>query len=84
MASDISQASSHREAFIGAVATFSPNRPPTVLCHNDADGLSAGAIFARAFARSRFGEARVRLIGCGESAWSDSIQAELLNRPPAD
>jgi single-stranded-DNA-specific exonuclease len=82
MALDPPQASSRREAFIGAVAAFSPDRPPTVLCHNDADGLSAGAIFARAFARSPFGEARVRLIGRGESAWSDSIQAELLKRPP--
>ncbi|MET7242063.1 phosphoesterase [Methylobacterium sp. EM32] len=55
---------------------------PVVLCHDDADGLSAGAILARAFAVTSHGPARVRVIGRGESAWSDAVRAELAAGPP--
>lgn len=60
---------------------------PVVLCHDDADGLSAGALFARTFAarlpaQRPPGPARVRVIGRGESAWSDAIRAELAAGPP--
>ncbi|WP_143132023.1 hypothetical protein [Methylobacterium sp. 174MFSha1.1] len=55
---------------------------PVVLCHDDADGLSAGALLARALARTHYGPARVRVIGRGESAWSDAVRAELAAGPP--
>lgn len=55
---------------------------PVVLCHDDADGLSAGALFARILASPAHGPARVRVIGRGESAWSDAIRAELTAGPP--
>jgi single-stranded-DNA-specific exonuclease len=55
---------------------------PVVICHDDADGLSAGAIFARALAPTAHGPARVRVIGRGESVWSDAIRAELAAGPP--
>jgi single-stranded-DNA-specific exonuclease len=55
---------------------------PVVLCHDDADGLAAGAILARALAGTPHGPARVRVIGRGESAWSDAVRAELAAGPP--
>lgn len=49
---------------------------PLVVCHNDADGLSAGAILATALERS--GRAcRVRLVGKGENAYSTAFRDEL-------
>ena len=44
-------------AFARAVAAAGPNAP-AVLCHDDADGLSAGAILARAVARRTGGDNR--------------------------
>ncbi|AWN45334.1 phosphoesterase [Methylobacterium terrae] len=63
------------------LARFGPGTP-VILCHDDADGLSAGAILARAFAGTSHGPARVRVIGRGEGAWSDAIRAELAAGPP--
>ncbi|MGF3021649.1 hypothetical protein ACQVP2_02315 [Methylobacterium aquaticum] len=52
-----------------------------MLCHDDADGLSAGALLARALAQTAYGFPRVRVIGRGESAWSDAVRAELAAGP---
>lgn len=71
----------HRAAFAQALSGFGPGRP-VVLCHDDADGLSAGAILARAFARSGRVSAHVRVVGRGESAWSPAIRDELAALAP--
>ena len=67
------------EAFRTALAGFDPGKPVMVLCHNDADGLSAGALFKRTLDRAGRRTA-VRVVGRGESAWSDEIRAELEAR----
>src|SRR5215207_3739841 len=67
--------------FARAISAFRPGQPAIVLFHNDADGLSAAAILARAFARSSRGPAEVRLIGRGENPWSEAIRVELRERP---
>ncbi len=65
-----------QQAFRAAFARFEASRPVLILTHNDADGLSAGALFARALARA--GRAtRLRVVGRGESAWSDEMRDEL-------
>ncbi|WP_342105706.1 phosphoesterase [Methylobacterium sp. SI9] len=75
----------HGAAFARAVAGFGPE-PPVVLCHDDADGLSAGAILGRAFDRAGDGpwrgSALVRVVGRGESAWSQALRDELAARKP--
>ncbi len=68
------------DAFRAAIATISRDVPVLVLCHNDADGLSAGALFARAFGAAGW-QVRVRVVGRGESAWSDEMRAELACTP---
>ncbi|UWQ21760.1 hypothetical protein [Jannaschia sp. W003] len=50
--------------------------PPLILSHDDADGLSSGALLARAFAR-RGAMPDVRLVGRGRNAWSDATAAEV-------
>ncbi|UUR07418.1 phosphoesterase [Sphingomonas glaciei] len=53
--------------------------PPLILGHFDADGLSAVAILARSIRGSE-----VRLVGKGETPWTDAVRAELeQRRPPA-
>lgn len=71
----------HGAAFARAVARFGPE-PPVVLCHDDADGLTAGAIFGRAFERADRGPSLVRIVGRGESAWSSAVRDELAARGP--
>lgn len=71
----------HGVAFAETVSRFGPSAP-VVLCHDDADGLSAGAIFARAFERVGRSPAHVRVIGRGESAWSPAVRAELAALAP--
>jgi len=66
-----------RAAYRDAVAAFDAARPPLVLCHHDADGLTAGAILARALPG-----AAVRVIGRGEGAWTAEIAAEVRARNP--
>jgi single-stranded-DNA-specific exonuclease len=52
-----------------------------VLCHNDADGLSAGALLTRVLTGVGRQPA-VRLVGRGESAWSQAVKDEVkLARP---
>lgn len=71
----------HRAAFARAIADFGPG-PPAILCHDDADGLAAGAIFGRVFERAGQGKPLVRIVGRGESAWSAVLRDELAARKP--
>ena len=70
----------HGAAFARAVAGFGA-APVLVLCHDDADGLSSGAILARALDRAGRGPTRVRIVGRGEGAWSEAMRAELAAGP---
>ena len=63
-------------AFTAAVAGFDRGKPVWVLGHNDADGLAATALFARGFGAAGW-DVRTRIVGRGESAYSDEIRAEL-------
>jgi single-stranded DNA-specific DHH superfamily exonuclease len=65
--------------FADAVNAFRSDLPVLVLSHNDADGLSAAAILVRAF-RAADRLARARILGRGETPWSEEIRSEL--RPP--
>ena len=69
------------ERFAAALAGFDPGRPALVLCHNDADGLSSGALLKRAFDRAGR-PAAVRVLGRSETPWSEEIRAELGPRGP--
>ena len=62
-------------AFTTALAGFDRSKPVRVLGHNDADGLSATALFARAFAAAGW-DVRTRTVGRGESPWSPEMRAE--------
>jgi single-stranded-DNA-specific exonuclease len=66
-------------AFAGALAAMDGS--VLVLCHNDADGLSAGALLARGLARAGR-EAPTRLVGRFESAWSEAIAGEVRAAAP--
>jgi len=67
--------------FAQAVTGFGPG-VPLILTHNDADGLSAGVLLARALARA--GRAPgIRVLGRGESPWSADMAAELAAQSPA-
>ena len=70
------------EIFKAALAGFDPSRPVVVLCHNDADGLSSGAIFKHALARAGR-DSHLRVVGRGESAWSEEIRAEFSDQAVA-
>lgn len=64
-------------AFANALQAFGPR--PLVVCHNDADGLSAGAILVHALRRTGR-EPGVRIVGKGENAYSDAFRAEMAGR----
>jgi len=51
---------------------------PLILGHFDADGLAALAILARSLPG-----AEVRLVGKGETPWTDAVRAELEQRRPS-
>lgn len=55
--------------------------PSLVLCHNDADGLAAGALLATGLRRAG-GEAHIRIVGRGEDPWSLRLRAEIAARAP--
>jgi single-stranded-DNA-specific exonuclease len=65
-----------REAFRDALASFRRRGPILLMGHNDADGLAAVAILARALQRAGRRIA-VRLVGRGESPWSTQMAAEV-------
>lgn len=64
--------------FADAIRAFDRSRPVWILGHNDADGLSATALFARAFEAAGWA-VRTRILGRGESPWSDAMRAELAD-----
>jgi len=63
-------------AFADALTGFRPDLPVLVLSHNDADGLSAAAILARAFIAAHR-SVHARILGRGETPWSEAIRSEL-------
>jgi single-stranded-DNA-specific exonuclease len=63
-------------AFQSAVARFDRAAPVGILTHNDADGLAAAALLARALGRVDV-SAQVRILGRGENPWSEAIGDEL-------
>ena len=69
-----------RAAFRRALDGFPADRPVLILSHNDADGLSAAAILARALPRAGR-TARTRILGRGENPWSAAMAAELRDDP---
>lgn len=69
-----------RERFAHAVAGFGDG-PVLILGHFDADGLSALAILARAFADAGV-RTETRIVGKGENPWSAEMRAELSARSP--
>jgi single-stranded-DNA-specific exonuclease len=64
-----------RETFRRALEGFHPGKPILLVGHNDADGLSAVAILAQAFTRSKQA-VQIRIVGRGESPWSSAFAAE--------
>ena len=66
--------------FAKAIREFDRAKPVWILGHNDADGLSAVALFARAFAAAGWA-VRTRIVGRGESPWSDAMREELTDEP---
>ncbi|MBE7217744.1 MAG: DHH family phosphoesterase [Caulobacteraceae bacterium] len=68
-----------RRRFREAAAAFDAAKPVWVLGHNDADGLSATAILARALQRAGR-KVRTRVVGRGESPWSSAMREELAGK----
>lgn len=66
--------------FAKAIREFDRTKPIWILGHNDADGLSATALFARAFGKAGWA-VRTRVVGRGESPWSDAMRTELAAEP---
>jgi single-stranded-DNA-specific exonuclease len=67
--------------FQAALNRFDGTRPPLILGHFDADGLSATAILTRALARAGR-PAELRILGKGENPWSHAMRSELEARSP--
>ena len=77
-----SQAHCVTDALRTAVAGFDRAAPVLVLCHNDADGLSAGALFAR-FMRNATGlEFDVMLEGKAKDLALAKLRPDLLRYAP--
>jgi single-stranded-DNA-specific exonuclease len=75
-----SHAAKTASTFAKAIRGFDQGRPVLILGHNDADGLSATALFARAFEAAGW-TVRTRIVGRGESPWSKEMQTELAGHP---
>jgi single-stranded-DNA-specific exonuclease len=69
-----------QQTFGTALNRFKLDAPVLILGHNDADGLSASALLARAFSR-RVRPFQVRILGRGENPWSDALRLELSGVP---
>ena len=65
-----------QQTFGTALTRLKLDAPVLILGHNDADGLSASALMARAFSR-RVRPFQVRILGRGENPWSDALRTEL-------
>jgi single-stranded-DNA-specific exonuclease len=74
----IEQLGAHFAAFVAEIPL---DRPIAVLCHSDADGITAGAILARALERGSHAVA-VEVTGKGEHAWSPSVRERLMRHHP--
>ena len=73
-------ATAARDLFASALTTFTP-APVLIVGHFDADGLSAVAILARAFAAAGRAHA-TRILGKGENAWDPGFADEVMRRAP--
>ena len=69
-----------QQTFREAVGRFRADIPVLILGHNDADGLSASALLARALGRSDC-PVQIRILGRGETPWSDTMRTELSDAP---
>lgn len=69
-----------RDAFERAVARLDRGAAVRILTHNDADGLAAAAMLARALPRIALA-AQVRILGRGENPWSEALGDELRAQP---
>ena len=67
--------------FATALAGFPKDGPVLVMGHNDADGLSATALFARVLGETGW-VVYTRTLGRGENPWSPEIAAELADATP--
>jgi len=67
-----------QHAFRMALDKFTADTPVLILGHNDADGLAASALLARALGQ-RPHPVRVRILGRGENPWSEAMRTELSN-----
>ena len=81
MSASTDPSSSIRDTFRSALAGFRPGAPVLVMSHNDADGLSAAAVLARAL-RGAGREAAIRILGRGETPWSPAIAVEVAAAAP--
>jgi single-stranded DNA-specific DHH superfamily exonuclease len=68
-------------AFAEALRTFDRKRPIVVLCHFDADGLSAAAILVRAL-RNAGWTALPLVVGKGETPWDEEVAARIREEDP--
>src|SRR5215210_7884781 len=75
-----SPSSAVQQTFRMVVNKFRTDAPVLILGHNDADGLSASALLARAFSRHGT-NCQVRILGRGENPWSDALRTELSGVP---
>src|SRR5918993_701448 len=69
-----------QQTFRMVVNKFRTDAPVLILGHNDADGLSAMALLARALRRSGC-PLQTRIVGRGENPWSEAMRTELSNAP---
>ena len=67
-----------KQTFSRALDRFKADAPVLILGHNDADGLAASALLARALGQ-RPHPVRVRILGRGENPWSEAMRTELSN-----
>ena len=67
-------------AFREALNRFRADAPVLILGHNDADGLSASALLARALSRHGT-NCQVRILGRGENPWAHALRTELSGVP---
>ncbi|HSH78391.1 MAG TPA: hypothetical protein VLA19_07645 [Herpetosiphonaceae bacterium] len=79
----MSSPSVHRvpERFREWVEPLDAARPISVLCHNDVDGLAAGALLTRALRRRGF-TVVVETTGKGEHAWHPAVRERLQRAAP--
>ena len=70
-----------RDVFTEALASFDRARPIVVLCHFDADGLSAAALLIRALTGSGW-LAEPLVLGKGETPWDEDMAARLAILEP--